>query len=67
MPKRFDRFIHDENIKNFTRQLERATDPVSVVLLKTLLREESDRTPKIRSKPQHGWVAHSAPPIQWFI
>ena len=27
MPNRFDKFIHDENIKNFSKQIETETDP----------------------------------------
>jgi hypothetical protein len=40
MPNRFDKFIHDENIKNFSKQIETETDPVRLALLKTLLSEE---------------------------
>ena len=40
MPNRFDKFIHDENIKNFSKQIETETDPVRLPLLKTLLSEE---------------------------
>ena len=40
MPNRFDKFIHDENIKNVSKQIETETDPVRLALLKTLLSEE---------------------------
>ena len=43
MPNRFDKFIHDENLKSFSRQIEVETDPTRLVLLKTLLREEQAR------------------------
>jgi hypothetical protein len=43
MPDRFDKFVHDENIKNFSKQLETETDPVRLALLKTLLKEEVAR------------------------
>ncbi|MEO9230781.1 MAG: hypothetical protein ABI216_17805 [Devosia sp.] len=40
MPNRFDKFVHDENLKDFGRQIEIETDPTRLALLKTLLREE---------------------------
>ena len=43
MPDRFDKFVHDENIKNFTRQIETETDPAKLVVLKSLLSEEQTR------------------------
>lgn len=43
MPGRFDKFIRDENIKNFRRQIETETEPVHLAMLKTLLREEQSR------------------------
>jgi len=43
MPSRFDKFIHDENIKSFSRQIETETDPARLTMLKTLLREEQVR------------------------
>jgi hypothetical protein len=43
MPNRFDKFVHDENLKSFGRQIEIETDPTRLTLLKTLLREEQVR------------------------
>ena len=44
MPSRFDKFVHDENIRNFKRQIEEAEDdPVRLALLNRLLREEEVR------------------------
>ncbi|MEP7240228.1 MAG: hypothetical protein ABI697_05030 [Devosia sp.] len=41
MPDRFDKFIRDENIRNFTKQIETETDPKRLAMLKDLLRAES--------------------------
>lgn len=43
MPDRLDKFVHDENIKNFTMQIKTETDPVRLALLKALLKEEEAR------------------------
>ena len=43
MPTRLAKFVQDQNIKNFTRQLEIETDPDRVAQLKTLLKEELAR------------------------
>lgn len=43
MAGRFDKFVHDENIKNFRRQIETETEPVRLAMLKTLLKEEQAR------------------------
>ncbi len=43
MPGRFDKFVRDENIKNFRRQIETETEPVHLAMLKTLLKEEQAR------------------------
>ena len=40
MPSRFDKFIHDENIKSL---IETETDSARLTMLKTLLREEQVR------------------------
>jgi hypothetical protein len=45
MPDRFDKFVHEENIRNFKRQIEAEDDPVRLALLRRLLREEQMRTP----------------------
>ncbi len=49
MPDRFDKFVHDENIKNFTRQIETETDPAKLVVLKSLLSEEQTRETSAKS------------------
>lgn len=43
MPNRFDKFVHDENIKSFTRQIEFELDPTRLAQIKALLREEQAR------------------------
>jgi hypothetical protein len=43
MPNRFDKFVHDENLKSFSRQIEVETNPNRLALLRTLLREEQAR------------------------
>ncbi|HZY48416.1 MAG TPA: hypothetical protein VFE64_01435 [Devosia sp.] len=43
MPDRFEKFVRDENIKSFTRQIETEADPVRRTLLKSLLKEEKAR------------------------
>ena len=43
MPDRFDKFVHDENIKSFTRQIEAETDQARLEILTTLLKEERAR------------------------
>ncbi|MEO9230692.1 MAG: hypothetical protein ABI216_17355 [Devosia sp.] len=50
MPNRFDKFVHDENLKDFGRQIEIETDPTRLALLKILFREEQDAS----SAGQHG-------------
>ena len=54
MPNRFEKFVHDQNLKSFRRHIETSTDPVRLALLKTLFEEEQQRTlpsSKIRPKP----------------
>ena len=52
MPNRFDKFVHDENLKHFSRQIEIETDPVRLAALKALLREEQLRlTFEVQRKP----------------
>ena len=43
MPDRFDKFVHDENIKSFLLQIETETEPVHLAMLVTLLKEERAR------------------------
>lgn len=43
MPDRFDKFVHDENIKTLTRQIVTETDPVRLAMLMVLLKEERGR------------------------
>ncbi len=43
MPNRFDKFVHDENLKNFKKHIAAETDPVRLTLLRTLLKEEESR------------------------
>ena len=43
MPDRFDKFVHDENIKSFLLQIETETEPVRLAMLVTLLKEERAR------------------------
>lgn len=43
MPNRFDKFVHDENLKSFTRQIETETDPDRLIMLRVLLKEEQVR------------------------
>lgn len=43
MPARFDKFIHDENVKNFKKHIAAETDPTRLALLATLLKEEQER------------------------
>jgi hypothetical protein len=40
MPGRFDKFVHDENIKNFTKRIRVETDAVRVAMANTLLKQE---------------------------
>jgi len=40
MPTRYDRFVHEENIRRFQRRLEAETDPDKRSILRTLLVEE---------------------------
>jgi len=44
MPDRFDKFVHDENLKRFAQQIETETDPVRLAVLRALLKEEQART-----------------------
>lgn len=44
MPSRFDKFVQDENIRNFKKQIEAETEPVRLQLLRTLLKEEEAKT-----------------------
>lgn len=43
MPDALTKFVHDENIRNFTKQIEAETDPVRLALLRALLKEEEAR------------------------
>lgn len=43
MPSRFDKFIHDENLKSFKQQIEAQTDPERLAMPRTLLSEEKVR------------------------
>ena len=49
MEKSRARFIHDQNVANYTRLLGEATDTVRRQLLVTLLREE------LAAARAHGW------------
>ena len=40
MPKRYDRFVHEENIRRFEKRLEAETDPDTRSILRKLLAEE---------------------------
>ena len=40
MPNRFDKFVHDENIRLFKKQIAIETEPVRLEMLRTLLKEE---------------------------
>jgi len=51
MPNRFDQFVHDENIKRFTQQIETETDPVRLAQLKRVLKEELARVHGGAPKP----------------
>lgn len=44
MPDRFEKFVHDENIKRLTRQIKTEADPTRLAILKVLLDEEQRRT-----------------------
>jgi hypothetical protein len=33
VPDRFDKFVHDENIKSFTQKIESELDPVRLAML----------------------------------
>ena len=48
MPDRFDKFVHDENIRNFKKRIEAERDPARLEVLKRLLREEELRAPPKR-------------------
>ena len=37
MPNRFDKFVRDENLRNFTSQIETETDHVRLAMLHVLL------------------------------
>jgi hypothetical protein len=53
MPDRLDKFVHDENIRKFTKQIEAETDPVRLAMLRTLLQEEQARLQPVEpKKPQ---------------
>lgn len=49
MPNRFDKFVHDENIRSLTLQIETEADPIRLASLKTLLKEEQ----ALRAMPAH--------------
>jgi hypothetical protein len=51
MPNRFEKFVHDENIRSFTRQIETEVDPVGLAMLKTLLKSEQAR----HGPPRDDW------------
>lgn len=40
MPSRFDKFVQEENIRNFKSKIATETDLVRLVLLRSLLQEE---------------------------
>ena len=42
MPDRNNKFVHDENMKDFRRKLDAETDPDKRKLLEQLLAEEAD-------------------------
>jgi hypothetical protein len=42
MPDRHNKFVHDENMKDFRRKLDAETDPDKRKLLEQLLAEEAD-------------------------
>jgi len=50
MPSCHDQFIHDQNVKNFQRQLMGSTDAEQRKLLMALLAEEAAKAKKA------GWV-----------
>jgi hypothetical protein len=43
MPGRFDKFIHEENIRDLGKQIEVETDQARLALLRSLLKEEQTR------------------------
>jgi hypothetical protein len=43
MPNRLDKFVRDENLKHFGRQIDIETDPTRLAMLKALLKEEEVR------------------------
>lgn len=53
MPDRFDKFVHDQNLKNFSLQIETETNPARLKMLKALLKEEQARAlpPVLARKP----------------
>jgi hypothetical protein len=44
MPDRFEKFVHDENLKNFGKQLRDETDPARRAVLLDLIEEQKRRT-----------------------
>lgn len=43
MPNRFDKFVHDENLKNFAAKIAIETDPIRLAQIKLVLKEELAR------------------------
>jgi hypothetical protein len=48
MPDRLDRFVQDENIENFRKQIQAETDPARLELLRSLLRDEEAKRSGVR-------------------
>jgi hypothetical protein len=43
MPNRFDKFVHDENLRLLDQKMRTETDPVRLAVLQGLLKEERER------------------------
>ena len=54
MPDPLDRFIHEENIRRLSKQIEAETDPVRLKVLNALLKEEKAKQPSPAPQPNPG-------------
>lgn len=53
MPTRYNKFVHEENVRRFEKLLEKETDPSKLTLLKQLLAEELKQLQQPPDRPNN--------------